>query len=69
MTSKKLGKTSTKIIFSVYIYSPFPLYYGRLPQTSFLLNISNKISLFKKRDDKSIVGSKSGLYDGDKRLS
>ena len=69
ITSRKLGRTSTMIVFPVCMHSLLDSDHSRLSQTSSLLNISNRISSFKQRDDRSTVGSRGGSHGGGKRLS
>src|SRR6202030_2707543 len=61
VTSKKLGRTATRVVFFVCIHMLLNSTHSRLPQTSPSLNISDRIPLFKQRDDRSTVGSRSGF--------
>ena len=67
--NRKLGRTFTKIFFLICIYHFLDSSHSRLPDISSLLNISNRISLFKQKYDKSTDGSRKGSCSGGKRLS
>ena len=51
--SRKLGRTSTNFFFLICIHHLLDSCHSRLTDISSLPNVSNRISLFKQRDDKS----------------
>ena len=69
VTSRKLGRTSTKIVFLLCIHLFFNSTLSGLAHTSSPLNISDRVPLFRQRKNRSMIGSRSGFHGDSKKSS